>query len=884
MARTTDDFWKLLEEIQGTDTDLTDSVKAIAKNEKTVAERLFTNIIDQLAYNSRDNARLRSFLRDWYAAHRSLVTYQANISDVYQMPNDQLDDLFQSFGYDLSASLRDPVSNTPPLNKINFFLDLVNLYKIKGTPQALVDVLKYYGIVDVDLYEMSLQYEDRQGKGTSDIIFKGKKIAGTTDDESPVYLPFDLLTDRDPHWLQTEPQIRSLVTTNKINFPSQTPYFTIRPLFDEEATDAATGMLQRRVQDQYDIWETAGKPDESTTPVLPQDAVVTITGDICSMLTLYLSCIYVFNKEFNVGAPATRFVCYDGTNTDSVDIIEEFRSITSKPTSRADYIAKYNLYLDTFSRPIAMNFLQDHNDAETQLAILNPTVKANLDLLATDNITVLGTLLRDLGEWVRANISYGFINMSYILFGIDSLFGQLRDVIEFFKPYRARLVPLEMIEFKNRLLNSIVVEDRVVQTADLTFTDYLIGDSIPCCYDATCADATTCIDAACSTPVSPREYYDCGSYHDIGAVVDKNHVDIDVVQIVNDYMHCPSSDTTGYVITEILEGGYETPQSFAAPFGSSTVDVVFPNAYTQDSTSYIPVVDSTNYVLAVNIYNKIDSSPSIMPFVITDKRLDGFTIQFSDAFDSSNYVITYDIISDATQYGFQNINAASSEVDVIFASPQDSTDSFTITVENLDDTSVSIFLYTITNKTVNGFTVKFSDVMPTGNYRIAWSSYPRSINKLPPPFPEQEIICRSGFEPLSYGSDSVTVSLAPNYEINDNYNIVLSLMNTDGTAISHYGYIVTAKDITGFTVKFSSPIDSTNYVLSWAMPVSSSIWFKDGTWIRQTGQFRDFDVEGTFDCTHGFDQVDIGIFDDFSFLLQENGDYLLQESGDRILL
>ena len=140
MARSIEDFWKLLDEIQGEETDLTDAVKSIAKNEKTVSENLFTNIIDQLAYNSPDYIRIRSFLRDWYAAHRSLTTFQANVSDVYQMPNDQLDDLFQSFGYKYSTDIRDPISNNSSLNKINFFLDLINLYKIKGTPKALVDV------------------------------------------------------------------------------------------------------------------------------------------------------------------------------------------------------------------------------------------------------------------------------------------------------------------------------------------------------------------------------------------------------------------------------------------------------------------------------------------------------------------------------------------------------------------------------------------------------------------------------------------------------------------------------------------------------------------------------------------------------------------------
>ena len=64
MANNIDDFWKILEEIQGTSTDLNDSVKAIAKNEQTVAERLFSNIIDQSAYKSADYQRMRSFINN----------------------------------------------------------------------------------------------------------------------------------------------------------------------------------------------------------------------------------------------------------------------------------------------------------------------------------------------------------------------------------------------------------------------------------------------------------------------------------------------------------------------------------------------------------------------------------------------------------------------------------------------------------------------------------------------------------------------------------------------------------------------------------------------------------------------------------------------------
>ena len=47
---------------------------------------------------------------------------------------------------------------------------------------------------------------------------------------------------------------------------------------------------------------------------------------------------------------------------------------------------------------------------------------------------------------------------------------------------------------------------------------------------------------------------------------------------------------------------------------------------------------------------------------------------------------------------------------------------------------------------------------------------------------------------------------------------------------------------------------------------------------------RNYDDDGTFDCTYGMDQVDIQIETDVGFLLQENGDLILQEGGGRIIV
>ena len=849
MARTIDDFWKLLQEIQGTSTDLTESVKAIAKNEKTISANLFGNVIDQIAHNSRDYQRIRGFLRDWYAAHRSLTSFQSNASDVYQMPNDQLDDLFQSFGYNYSSTLRDPTSNNAPLNKVNFFLDLVNLYKIKGTPQALVEVLQYYGITDVDLYEMSLQLEDRLDKDPDDLIFKGKIVAGTSGDISPIYLPFDLLTQGDPHWLQTESQIRNLFSNSVINFPSQTPYFALKPLFDEEAIDAATGILQRLVQDQYQEWQDAGAPPEDTNPVLDQNAVMTITGDQCSMLTLYLTTIHVFEKQYTVGSPASRFVCYDGTNTDSIDIIQEFRDLTGVVSDRADIKQKYLQYIDTFSRDIILNFLQSKFDAGAVLANLNPTVKANIDGLATDLNTVLGSLLTDLGEWVRANISYGFINMSYILFGIDALFSNLRSIIEFFKPYRARLVPLEMIQLRNRLLNSIRVEDdgnEIDHHAEIEFHDYLVGDSQACCSDSTCSEL-----------LHPREYYDCGSYHDIGAVTDiPQNLFIEYHDSIYDALRCPVSDTTGFVVSELLDVVALGPYSSAIPVGATELAVSF------ESTRA-----DTNYSIVASLRNDTPSEVQyVYNFLLTDKQTSGFSINFSGVIASENYYLDWYVVdSTSSSANVVPLDFGESSKTITVPNLCGSNYNVLISLVNTVDEPASIYGHSVNQKSLNEFEVNFSGPMDSSNFQLEW------------------MICEGiqyGNQSIPNGASEVTVNLTS--ALSHNHYPVLINVSTDSTSEFIISGIVKSRSNNSFNVLLSAPVTSSNYQISWLIPDETLPPIYDMNYY-QTGGFRDFDSEGVFDCTHGFDYFTFTIENITGFLLQENGDYLLQEDGDKII-
>lgn len=532
---TINDFWKIFEAVTGVDTSIsgvTDAVDALAKAERTRSESLFNTVIDQSSFNTEDYDRIRKFLIDLYSSHKALSTSSSSLSDPNSMPNSHLDELFRSFGYNHSVTLKDFDENPLP-GKVQLFLDLVNLYKRKGTPQSMVDVLQYYGVTELDIYEFMLKF-DKDDR----LIFEGNAVAGTSEDPSTLKFVWPELTRLDPHWLLTESQIRQLHANNPNNLPAKTPYFGIQPAADPEGPEIS--ILIRIIQDQFKTWDSGG--------TLEDNASITILGETHSLLELYLSAIYTFNKIYDVGVAGPNYTCYDGTNIITANIIEEFNRITRRPVRRnydlgtqRGILSGLEEYYDVFSRETPTNFLQNKGDAEYYLNQIDPGLKVSLDSLGEEEQTVLFSLLKDLSVWVRNNIGFGFVNLGFIMFGLDAFFSDLLPVVNFFKPYRARLVLLEALQIKNRLFNTIIEEDSYDYVLETLVHDYLTGDSIPCCNEET-IDSTdsnvVCLDSTSDLHYS-RDTYDCGSYHDIGAVTDlPQELFIHVDQSIHDRFRC----------------------------------------------------------------------------------------------------------------------------------------------------------------------------------------------------------------------------------------------------------------------------------------------------------------------------------------------------------
>lgn len=454
-----DDLWRIIRFLKDgtTSPKLSNMTTVLASSEKEIVSSFFESILDQPVFLTEDYNRLRSMFIDWYASHRTMSTTQKRSSDVHTLPNDHLSELFRSFGFEVGLNL------VPLTAKANFFLDLVNFYKKKGTPETLIDVLDYYGFSDTDLVEYWLQ-KDQFGN----LIFRadsvrlastGSTILADTD------VPFNRLTENDPHWMLTESQIEQLILSNKINLPSKSPYYSLSSTFYLYRLNCSIAIMSRIVQDQY-IRYNSGLS-------LPQNVPIKNVGEIVSLLEVYLSSIYVFEQMFGVGTiPSyTNFDCYNGTIEYVGDpplpinlsqLVDDFNDLLVSPTSRADRDSRIITLHNDWSRPLSGNFLNvSSGTAESILNSLNPDLIALYDtwFSSGDQNYLISYLIGTLDNWIRVNVDSKSPSLVITMLGLGFR-EELDQIVDFFKPYRARLAYMDTAySIKNPLTESILLAE-----------------------------------------------------------------------------------------------------------------------------------------------------------------------------------------------------------------------------------------------------------------------------------------------------------------------------------------------------------------------------------------------------------------------------------------
>jgi hypothetical protein len=690
---TPDDYWKIFQylyesrdlEHPGPDVpELDSTIKSISDSERAKTTALFENTIDQVCFNTNDYNRLKTFLIDWYSSFKTQISLQKDFQDPFALPPEYLNELVRSFGYPYPGDI------TSVNSRASFFLDLVNLYKIKGTPEALKSALDYYGLRNVDFVEYWLQ-KNTQG----DLAFKGVPIFTPTYKINWPDVEFEA-TGFDPHWFQTKQDIIQLLDQNEIGLPSKSPYFGLRPFYSLSQIQQTMAILTRTVADQYETWQS--------TTTLQRDLKLNLLNITVSVLETYLACCHIINSAYEYQDPISysppSYLCYDGTSIITTDIVAEYDALTSypawnaddpetkkatglatggtsislvditknfvvsgviigdmvtrttplssggtatitsitttintndtlnfyplsnglTPTSfspgdsylisggeiafRASRVAQFN---DLFTRPAAQNFIKTKTGPDSPGEILNainPTFKATVDswIFSGRYYELLASLLEDLSGWIRVHIDTTASDLISIVLGISSS-PPVARIINFFKPYRARLLTTQFYYIiDNPVFDYVRIYDREFYLkVQHNFYDYVTANSIACCGDdeISCSQGSSLIlglghgslghmnlgHAQGTLVIEPilysRETYDCGSYHDIGIVWDQPIFIAEVVNIADSLnchrSECPSDNTS-------CEYWYETSPGFD---GTTDAEVIITGGFRDFDSNWV---------------------------------------------------------------------------------------------------------------------------------------------------------------------------------------------------------------------------------------------------------------------------------------------------------
>jgi len=402
---TVDDFLEILSYLKGDSTPNLDvNIASLSKSEQVKTKIYFENTIDQTVFASNDYKRLKNFLIDWYSSLKTISTTQRLALDPHSLPEDHINELIRSFGFDISTS----INNLSYYNKAEFFLDLVNIYKIKGTPKSISKILDYFGVANIDLVEYWLQKDDN-----GNLIFKPEKtiISTYSDKIKRNNIKFNDITKNDPHWMLSEDQINYLFDNSKIRFPSRSPYFGVIPILYLDTINVIESILTRFCQDEYSNWVVY--PNS-----LKRDIKISSISYIVSILELYVAIVYILISFKSNGKKSGNITYFDGTCITSIEtILEEYKKIignkelppsdykTSRVKNRNDKKEKIILFDNEFTKPSSSYFLND-STADILLERLNKNFKDDIDLWINSgkNVEILSYLLKDLDSWIKKRI------------------------------------------------------------------------------------------------------------------------------------------------------------------------------------------------------------------------------------------------------------------------------------------------------------------------------------------------------------------------------------------------------------------------------------------------------------------------------------------------
>lgn len=225
------------------------SLSTLAYGEKESTKSFFKTVLDQPPHITKDHIRIRRFIIDWYSAHKTLVTKSRKSTDLQLLRSDEINELIKGFGFPYPRFI------TGKSNKISFLLNLINLYKRKGTSYSLYYVLKLYGLTDIIISEWWLKYDKSR---IDQLYLESNAVYPEKFRNLNRYIlnkPFESF-NFDPYWQQSKEELLSNYndSSNLITLPSITPYISIQSYSRLSDLNLAIAIMQRKFHETFSFW------------------------------------------------------------------------------------------------------------------------------------------------------------------------------------------------------------------------------------------------------------------------------------------------------------------------------------------------------------------------------------------------------------------------------------------------------------------------------------------------------------------------------------------------------------------------------------------------------------------------------------------------------
>jgi hypothetical protein len=224
----------------------------------------------------------------------------------------------------------------------------------------------------------------------------------------------------------------------------------------------------------------------------------------------------------------------DGSVYDS-----DAEGFVSPPSYRDRRKKRLELISDTFTIPLATPNI--YENIESIFSATYFDLRTKIDEYESDDILqyicsklndfILGFIVYDLNLTI---LDLEYQNIFYYIFGFESLLDEnLLGAINFFKPYRAKLIDLKEIVSFDAIGDTVRIDDRLGSISFIfTEIDFPSADSRPCCamdllLDEV-GDTTECWDSTTYHSYDPRVTYDCDGYYDRGIVWDDVEITVGI--------------------------------------------------------------------------------------------------------------------------------------------------------------------------------------------------------------------------------------------------------------------------------------------------------------------------------------------------------------------